>query len=89
MYITPTDGNYDDPVEPFTFTTPTLSLGVHTIEAYVSNSIGNNDPTPASDTITIKKKAINTPFQWLYNFLVNHQNLFPVLQILLKWLRYL
>lgn len=84
MYITATDGNYDEAVEPFTFTTPTLTLGVHTIEAYVSNGLGNNDPTPATDTITIKNKAVDTPLQWLYKFLENHPNLFPILQILLQ-----
>ena len=84
MYANPTDGNYDDPVESYTFTTPTLSIGTHTIEACASNSVGNKDPTPASDTVSIKNKAVDTPFKWLYNFLENHPNLFPVLQILLE-----
>jgi len=47
------DGAFDGPVESFTFTTAPLSHGPHTIEAYAQNSVGNVDPTPASDTITI------------------------------------
>ena len=53
IYVNPDDGNYDDPVESFTFTTPPLSVGTHTIEVYAANSVGNADSTPASDTITI------------------------------------
>jgi hypothetical protein len=53
MYVNPDDGNYDEAVETFTFTTPPLSIGTHTIEVYAANSIGNADATPASDTITI------------------------------------
>ena len=84
IYVNPTDGNFDDPVESYTFTTPTLTIGTHTIEAYTSNSVGNKDPTPASDTVSIKNKAVDTPLQWLNNFFDNHPNLFPILQILLE-----
>ena len=53
MYVNPDDGNYDEGVETFTFTTPPLTEGTHTIEVYAANSVGNADATPASDTITI------------------------------------
>ena len=50
---TASDGAFDEPVEDYTFTASPLSPGTHTIEAYSINSVGNLDPTPASDTITI------------------------------------
>jgi len=61
-YVYPDDGYYDDPVEAYTFTTPPLSGGTHTIEARAHNSLGNVDQTPASDTITIvPNNAPNKP----------------------------
>jgi len=50
---TPVDGNWYDPVESYTFTTPPLSAGTHTIETKAFNSVGNEDQTPASDTLTV------------------------------------
>lgn len=56
------DGLFDEPVETFTFTTSSLSPGQHIIEARALNSVGNYDPTPASDTVTITTNtAPNTP----------------------------
>ena len=52
------DGTFDGPTESFTFTTSSLSPGQHTIEARAVNSVGNVDPTPGSDTITI---IVNNP----------------------------
>ena len=51
--VTPDDGDWDEAVEPFSFTTTPLSEGTHTIEARATNSVGNVDQTPGSDTITI------------------------------------
>jgi hypothetical protein len=85
MYYTdvfPDDGQWDDPVESFTFTTIPLSKGTHIIEARVTNSVSNSDPTPASDIITVpRSRAINTPF---LNFLENHPNLFKLMQLLFQ-----
>lgn len=58
QYASPVDGNYDDPVEQYTFTTFALSVGTHTIEARATNSLGNIDQTPASDTVTV---ILNNP----------------------------
>lgn len=80
------DGNWDEAVEAFTFTTPTLSIGNHVIEARATNSVVNIDSTPASDTIGVKEKnkAIKTPFmQFLKNFLQSHPDILPVLKYLL------
>jgi len=55
---TASDGAFNGPIESFTFTTATLSAGVHTIDAVATNSVGNVDPTPASDTLTI---IVNNP----------------------------
>ncbi|KYK30568.1 MAG: hypothetical protein AYK22_03610 [Thermoplasmatales archaeon SG8-52-3] len=51
--VTPDDGDWDEAVESFSFTTIPLSEGTHTIEARATNSVGNFDSTPGSDTITI------------------------------------
>ncbi len=48
----PSDGNYDEPMEPYTFVIP-LPHGTHLIEAYAVNNIGNIDTTPGSDSVTI------------------------------------
>jgi hypothetical protein len=53
MYATPDDGNWDDPVESYTFTTPPLSNGTHIIETRAMDSVGNYDSTPSSDTLTV------------------------------------
>jgi len=50
---TPDDGDWYDAVESYSFTTPPLSAGTHTIETKAFNSVGNEDQTPASDTLTI------------------------------------
>jgi len=52
-YASPSDGTFDDAIESFTFTTPPLSDGTHTIEARATNSVGNKDLSPSSDTITV------------------------------------
>jgi hypothetical protein len=53
IVATPTDGLYDSYQESFTFTTSSLSVGQHVIEAQAMNSVMNLDPTPSSDIITI------------------------------------
>jgi hypothetical protein len=81
QFANPVDGNYDDPVEQYTFTV-TLSKGTHTIETRARNSVTNYDPTPAQDTITVpRSKTLDTPF---LNFLEKHPNLFPILQLIIQ-----
>jgi len=48
-----TDNIFDEAVEDFTFITPPLSPGMHTIEARGFNSVGNAEITYSSDTVTI------------------------------------
>jgi PKD repeat protein len=51
---TPIDGAFDEPLENFTFTTPPLSAGTHTIETRGINSVGNIEVSYASDTVTVE-----------------------------------
>jgi hypothetical protein len=51
--VYPDDGDWDEAVESFSFTTPPLSDGTHIIEVQATNSVGNVDSTPGSDTLTI------------------------------------
>ncbi len=53
MNATPTDGAFDEAQENFTFTTPSLSGGVHKIEVRGTNSVGNVETSYASDIVTI------------------------------------
>lgn len=46
-----TDGAFSDPVESFTFTTPELSFGNHTVQVRAINSVGNIGY--AQDTVTV------------------------------------
>jgi hypothetical protein len=81
LWSNPVDGNYDDAVEQYTFTT-TVSRGTHTIEARAWNSIGNVDPTPASDTVTVPRaRSINT---MLFDFLERCPNLFPLMRLIFQ-----
>ena len=81
QWSSPVDGDYDDAVEQYTFTV-TVSRGTHTIEARAWNSIGNADPTPASDTVTVPRaRSVNTI---LLDFLERCPNLFPVLRLLIN-----
>lgn len=57
---TPSDGFYNQPIENYTFTTIPLPHGPHQVETRAINTVGNIDPSPASDTITIDN-APNTP----------------------------
>lgn len=50
---TPTDGAFDEDEENFTFTTPKLWGGTHTIIVRGINSIGNVETVSAVDTVTI------------------------------------
>jgi len=50
---TAADGDFDEPVETFQFTTTQLSPGIHFIETRAVNSVNNSDPTYANDTIMI------------------------------------
>ncbi len=47
------DGVFDEETESFTFTTPPLSVGTHTIEARGINSVGNAETSYSSDVVTI------------------------------------
>lgn len=47
------DGAFDEAEEDFTFTTPTLSQGTHTIQARGRNSVGNIEIGNATDSITV------------------------------------
>ncbi len=53
----PDDGAFDGPVESFHFNTSSLTPGSHTVEARAVSSVGNLDPTPASDTVTVTAGA--------------------------------
>jgi hypothetical protein len=53
MWADPDDGYYDEGVETYTFTTPPLTEGTHTIETRATNKVGNADQSPASDTLTV------------------------------------
>jgi len=48
-----TDGAFDEAEEVFTFTTQSLSSGTHKVEVRGTNSVGNVEPSPASDTVVI------------------------------------
>lgn len=62
MWVNADDGAYDEAVETYSFTTLPLTEGTHTIETRASNSVGNSDSTPASDTLTITgNSAPNKP----------------------------
>ncbi len=50
---TAADGAFDEATEAFTFTTPPLSVGTHTIETRGINSVGNAETSYASDVVTI------------------------------------
>jgi len=80
IWSNPVDGNFDDAVEQYTFTI-TVSRGTHTIETRAWNSMGNIDPTPALDTVTVPRaRSINA---LLFDFLERCPNLFPVLRLLI------
>ncbi len=49
----PSDGNYNQAVESYMFTTVPLPHGTHVVETFTLSSVGNYDASPASDTITI------------------------------------
>jgi hypothetical protein len=51
------DGAFDEAEEDFTFTTPTLLEGTHTIEVRGVNSVGNIETSYASDTVTVKPET--------------------------------
>jgi len=50
---TAVDGSFDSAEEEFTFTTPELSPGIHTIEVRAVNSSGQMDIYPASDSLEV------------------------------------
>lgn len=47
------DGAFDESEELFAFTTSALSSGAHLIETRGNNSVGNNETSFASDTVTV------------------------------------
>ena len=47
------DGAFDEAGEAFTFTTSPLSAGTHTICARATNGVGNTDPSPSCDSLTV------------------------------------
>jgi len=53
LEATAADGVFDDATEGFTFTTPALSVGTHTIETRGINSVGNAETSYSSDVVTI------------------------------------
>jgi hypothetical protein len=57
-----TDGVFDEAVEDFTFTTPSLSAGTHTIETRGVNSVGNVETSYSNDTVTIMDSDPPTTF---------------------------
>jgi hypothetical protein len=82
--VNPDDGNWDEAVETYTFTTQALSVGNHVIEARATNSVANVDSTPASDSLGVKEKNKAYDYTFLQNFLKNYQNLFPILQKIIQ-----
>jgi PKD repeat protein len=64
---TAADGVFDEETESFTFTTPQLSVGTHTIETRGINSVGNAETSYSSDVVTI----IGAP---LANFVYSPEN---------------
>ena len=57
---TAVDGSFDSAEEGFTFTTPELSPGTHTIEVRAVNSSGQMDIYPASDSLEVAGQAGGT-----------------------------
>lgn len=57
MSAHPTDGAFDEDEENFTFTTPRLWGGTHTIVVRGKNSVGNIETVSAVDTVTINAPA--------------------------------
>jgi hypothetical protein len=49
----PVDGIFDSSIEDFTFTTPALSYGTHTMEVRALNTAGNWETSYVSDILTI------------------------------------
>ena len=49
----PSDGTFDSSIEDFTFTTPELSYGTHTMEVRALNTAGNWETSYVSDILTI------------------------------------
>jgi len=48
-----TDGSFDDVGEEFTFTTPNLPVGMHTVEVYSVNSVNNFETPSLRHTFTV------------------------------------
>jgi len=55
---TPLDGKFDSPSENFTFTTPALPSGLHTVEARAINSVGNIEVSYAVDRVTVHSSPV-------------------------------
>jgi|GEM_PF-2343560 len=53
LSATPADGAFDEGAEDFSFTTESLSPGLHTIEARSLNSAGNWDESPAQHSVVV------------------------------------
>lgn len=53
MPATAVDGSFDSAEEEFTFTTPELSPGLHVIEVRATNSAGQTEMYPASDSLEV------------------------------------
>ncbi|MDY7041728.1 MAG: fibronectin type III domain-containing protein [Chloroflexota bacterium] len=50
---TAADGSFDSAEEAFTFTTPELSQGTHVVEVRATNSMGQTEVYPASDSLEV------------------------------------
>lgn len=56
-----TDGTFDEDYEDFTFTTPFLSIGTHTIEVRGNNSVGNVETSYGCDIVTRIERVLHVP----------------------------
>ncbi len=58
------DGTFDEPVESFSFVTPPLETGVHTVEVQAQDSEGEVDPTPAWSTPFLGDISSTPDYRW-------------------------
>ncbi len=58
---TPVDGSFDSASEAFTFTTGPLADGMHVFEARATQSNGNAEAQPASDTLAVLGSPVSVP----------------------------
>lgn len=61
-----------------------ITKGTFTITALAEDEFGQFGPEATKDVKMPRTKLINTPFQWLQNFLQSHPNLFPIIRQILN-----